>query len=433
MYNYQPFAKAILHIDGDCFFAACEVAKNPALRGKPVITGAERGIVSSLTYEAKARGVTRAMRLHEVRRLCPDAVILPSDYETYSLYSVRMFNIVRRYTSEVEEYSIDECFADLTGLQRPLNMSYEKIAAAIKRDLDCELGITFSVGLAPSKVLAKAASKWQKPSGLTVIAGNRLNDYLPKLPIGNVWGIGPKTTSYLNKLGIKTAADFTSKTEGWIKSKLTKPHQEIYRELKGDSVYVVESEMKSDYQSISKTKTFTPASNNPEFVFSQLSKNIENACIKARRHKLETKKIFFFLKSDDFRFYGLEAKLDSPMATPNDMVKIAKDNFSLVFDGKKTYRATGVILLDLKEAAPPQLDIFGRAAQVERLFKIFASVDGMAEKYGKHALFLGSSFEAMTEPAHQGGRGVKSERAGGLFKGETLRRHLCLPFLGETA
>ncbi len=429
--NLHSFTQAILHIDGDCFFASCEVAKNPALRGKPVITGAERGIVSSLTYEAKARGVTRAMSLAEVRRICPEAVILPSDYETYSLYSVRMFNIVRRYTPDVEEYSVDECFADLTGLQRPLNMSYEKIAAAIKRDLDNELGITFSVGLAPSKVLAKIASKWQKPSGLTIIPGNKIEFFLNDLTVDKIWGVGPKTSAYLNKLGIKTAGDFARQTESWVKDKLTKPHQEIWQELRGESVYVVDNEHKSDYQSISKTKTFTPASNKSAFVFSQLSKNIENACIKARRHKLETKKIFIFLKSNDFRYYGLEAKLDGPTAVPTEIIKIAKENFSQIFDEKKSYRSTGIILMDLAEARAPQLDIFGQVARVQRLFKIFASVDGLAQKYGKHTLFTGASLEAMTSRTHNGERGEKTERQNNLFKDESLRRHLCLPFLGE--
>ena len=116
-----------------------------------------------MSYEAKARGVTRGMRIAEIRKICPEAVILPSDYETYSLLSKRFFAIVQRYTPDVEEYSIDECFADLTGLRRPLRMSYFEIAARIKRELDAELGFTFSVGLAPNKVVAKIASKWASP------------------------------------------------------------------------------------------------------------------------------------------------------------------------------------------------------------------------------------------------------------------------------
>src|SRR5437867_6497943 len=96
--SIHGFPRAIVHIDGDAFFASCEQSRDPKLRGKPVITGKERGIVSSMSYEAKARGVTRAMRLFEVRKLCPDAIVLPSDYETYSLLSKRLFAIVRRFT-----------------------------------------------------------------------------------------------------------------------------------------------------------------------------------------------------------------------------------------------------------------------------------------------------------------------------------------------
>ena len=126
--GHGSFPRAILHVDGDSFFASCEIARDPKLRGKPVITGRERGIVSAMTYDVKARGVKRGMILSEARKICPDAVILPSDYETYSLFSERMYEIVRRYTPTVEEYSIDECFADITGLRRLFHMSYEKIA-----------------------------------------------------------------------------------------------------------------------------------------------------------------------------------------------------------------------------------------------------------------------------------------------------------------
>jgi DNA polymerase-4/DNA polymerase V len=140
-----------VHIDGDAFFASCEQSRRPKLQGRPVVTGKERGMAASMSYEAKARGVKRGMRIAEIRKICPDAVILPSDYETYSLLSTRFFAIVRRYTPDVEEYSIDECFADLTGLRRPLRMSYIQIAEQIKKDLDTELGFTFSVGLAPNK------------------------------------------------------------------------------------------------------------------------------------------------------------------------------------------------------------------------------------------------------------------------------------------
>jgi len=151
MFPVRAGRRAILHIDGDAFFASVEQARDPKLKDKPVIIGRERGIAASMSYEAKARGVTRGMPIGQIKQVCPDAIILPSDYEAYSLLSKRLFEIVRRFTPDVEEYSIDECFADLTGLRRILRGKYDDIAWRIKETLDAELGFTFSVGLASTK------------------------------------------------------------------------------------------------------------------------------------------------------------------------------------------------------------------------------------------------------------------------------------------
>src|SRR5512139_4058253 len=165
----SSWPRAILHLDADAFFASCEQAIHPELKGRPVITGKERGIVAAASYEAKARGVSRGVRLSEVKKLCPDAVILPSDYETYSLFSVRMFEILRRFSPDVEEYSIDEAFVDLTGLRRSFHGPYESIARQMQESVEQELGIPVSVGVSVSKVLAKIASKHGKPHGIIVI------------------------------------------------------------------------------------------------------------------------------------------------------------------------------------------------------------------------------------------------------------------------
>lgn len=425
------YPKAILHIDGDCFFVSCEVAKNPKLKGKVVVTGMERGIVSALSYEAKARGVKRGMSLFEVRKICPDVILIPSDYETYSLYSMRMYNIVRRYTGDVEEYSIDECFADLTGMRRPLKMSYEQIGSKIKDELNHELGMTFSIGLAPNKVLAKVASKWQKPSGFTAISIPNIKKYLQNLPIENIWGIGPQTTAYLNKFGIRMAGQFADKKEGWILDKLTKPHFEIWQELNGKTVYDLNRDIKNNYKSISKTKTFTPASSEKSFVYSQLSKNVENACIKARRHKLATKKIFYYLKTQEFKHFGAELCFSETTNIAADIISEIKKSFDNVYDGKKQYRATGVVLIDLEEEGIAQMELFRNSVRTEKMTKLFLALDEMAMRYGKHTLFLGSSLNAMTGAQHISKRKIKAKRKTDLFKGETTRKRLGLPMLGE--
>ena len=132
IFSLSSWPRAILHIDGDAFFTSCEEAIHPELKGKPIITGAERGIVACASYAAKKMGIKRGVSLRDARAICPGLILLPSDYETYSLFSRRIFTIMRRFTPEVEEYSIDEAFADITGLRRPLRSSYEAIARKIK-------------------------------------------------------------------------------------------------------------------------------------------------------------------------------------------------------------------------------------------------------------------------------------------------------------
>ena len=297
----HSWPRAILHLDADAFFASCEQAVHPELRGKPVIAGKERGIVAAASYEAKARGVKTGMSLMDVKKVCPEAIIVPSDYETYSLYSLRMFEILRRFSPDVEEYSIDEAFVDLTGLRRSFHGPYGMIAKKMQDTIEKELGISVSAGVSLSKVLAKIGSKHNKPHGLTIIPGSDIHIYLQKLPIEKIWGIGPNTSAFLGKFGITTALEFARKDEGFIQKHLSKPYKEVWHELNGRSMYPVVTESKSSYQSISKTKTFTPASNDETFVFAQLSKNLENACIKARRYKLAATRLILCLRKRDYR------------------------------------------------------------------------------------------------------------------------------------
>lgn len=425
----RNFPRAIVHVDGDSFFASCEVAKDPSLRGRPVITGKERGIVSSMTYEAKRLGIKRSMPLHEIAKKYPDAVILPSDYETYSLYSRRMYEIVRRYTPAVEEYSIDECFADLTGLRRLHHGSYESIAERIKREMEQELGMTFGVGLSATKTLAKIGSKWNKPAGLTTIPLKDARRFLEATPVGSVWGIGPNTAAHLHTSGIRTAYDLTARSERWI-GQFSKPVRDTWHELRGEVALELDVEGRETYRSISKTKTFTPPSRERDFVFSELSKNIENACIKARRWGLSSAEIFFFLKTQEFTYHGCSLKLSHPSSVPEDILRLVCEHFRRVYRPGVLYRATGVTLLKLTDA-PAQLDLFGAVLRSEGLRCVYESVDEISARYGKHAVFLASSLRAMERTIREGERGGPSTTTGPRFRGETARKRLGIAYLGE--
>ncbi len=429
------YPRAIIHVDGDSFFAACEVARNPALRGKPVVTGAERGIVSAATYEAKARGITRGIRLADVKKICPEAIIVSSDYELYTLYSIRMNEIMRRYTPEVEEYGIDECFGDITGMRRVHHMNYEEIARKIKDDLRRELDITFSVGLACTKVLAKVGSKYAKPDGFTPIRLMEKDRYLENTKIGNIWGIGPNTAELLNKHGIKTALDFAKKDEIWVRTLLTKPGIETWQELNGISVYDLATVAKDSYHSIQKTRTFSPSTSEADFLYSQLSKNIEAACVKARHHGLVAKGVSFFLKSSEFRYKGCEIKLVQATNAPHELLAALEPNFQNVFQKGTRYRATGVTLTGLHESKESQPDLFTNPKKAAGVVRLFEKVDELTDRYGQGSIYLGSSMKAtragvIASRGHSIGSGSQKRRDA-LFQAEDRKKIFPLPYLGD--
>ena len=283
------FPRAILHVDGDAFFASVEMSVNPALKGRPLVTGAERGIIACASYEAKALGIKRGIPLHEARRLCPGLVVLPSDYETYSLYSRRMFDIMRRHTPTVEEYSIDEGFADITGLRRIARAPYEAIARRIQQDIRRELDLDVSIGLSLTKTLAKLASKAGKPAGLLAIPGREIHRFLQTLPLDKVWGFGPNTVQLLAKFGLSTAHDFASRPEAWAVRVLGKVGREIWNELRGAAMRPVLAEEKPAQASLSKGKTFPAPSADPDYVHAALLRNVESAFIKLRRNRLRAR------------------------------------------------------------------------------------------------------------------------------------------------
>lgn len=423
------FLHAILHIDGDSFFASCEQARNPAWRGKPLITGKERGIAASMSIEAKALGVTRAMPLWEIKKKIPDVICLPSDYETYSLLSHRFYTIVRRFAGfAVEEYGIDECFADITGTQATTGRTYEQTAELLRDTLKQELGCSFSIGLAPNKVLAKLGSKWQKPFGLTVVRPSEITHFLQRLAPEKIWGIGPRTADKLTRRGVFTTLQFAQKSDWWVKQNFSRPILDIWRELNGECVMPLFLAEKTGQQSIQKFKTFTPPSKNPEFIFSQLSKNIENACIKLRRYNQATPNLILVLRTQDFRHAYIEVPLPHPTNLPPTMLPAARAAFDSIFIRQKLYRATGVIFYGLVPMVV-QDDLFGTSIRTKKLARLYAGADIVCKKYGKHTLFLGTSFDAHRFGAHIYERGDEPIRKEVLFTGETKRKRIGIPML----
>jgi DNA polymerase-4 len=202
-------SRRILHIDMDAFYASVEQRDDPSLRGKPVAVGgspAGRGVVAAASYEARAFGVRSAMPMARAVRLCPHLSIVRPDFQKYRAASQAVFEIFRSVTPRVEPLSLDEAYLDVTENAWQLALGRE-VAVRIKAAIKERTGLTASAGVAPNKFLAKIASAWRKPDGLTVIAPQRVERFLQALPADALWGVGPVTAQRLRDRGIERLVD----------------------------------------------------------------------------------------------------------------------------------------------------------------------------------------------------------------------------------
>jgi len=204
-----PSLRRILHVDMDAFYASVEQRDDPKLRGKPVAVGGSptsRGVVCAASYEARAYGVRSAVPMARAVRLCPELVIVPPDFARYSAVSRQILDIFRSVTSLVEPLSLDEAYLDVTENAWGESLGVE-VARRIKSRIREETQLTASAGVAPNKFLAKIASGWRKPDGLTVIAPERVERFLQGLPVDALWGVGPVTARKLREAGIGRLVD----------------------------------------------------------------------------------------------------------------------------------------------------------------------------------------------------------------------------------
>ncbi|MFU8849874.1 DNA polymerase IV [Micromonospora sp. SL1-18] len=208
----------ILHADMDAFFASVEVRRRPELRGRPVVVGGigPRGVVSSASYEARRYGVRSAMPTARARALCPDAVYLPPDFAQYSAASRAVMQIFRDVTPLVEPLSLDEAFLDVAGAGRLFGPP-SRIARLIRRRVVEEQGLTCSVGVAPSKFVAKLGSTRAKPDGLLVVPAARVLEFLHPLPVAALWGVGERSAEALRRLGLNTVGELAEAPAGLLR------------------------------------------------------------------------------------------------------------------------------------------------------------------------------------------------------------------------
>jgi DNA polymerase IV len=207
-------SEPILHADIDAFYASVEVLKDPSLAGKPVIVGGVggRGVVSSASYEAREFGVRSAMPTVRARRLCPDGVFVPPDFGAYQAHSNRFREVLLAHTPLVEPISLDEAFLDVGGATMLFGEPQE-IAARIRAEVEREVGVTCSVGVAPTKFVAKLASDHCKPNGMLIVPADGVLGFLEPLPVRRLWGVGEKTGEVLSRMAVRTVGDLAATPE----------------------------------------------------------------------------------------------------------------------------------------------------------------------------------------------------------------------------
>ena len=252
-------SRKIIHIDMDAFFAAVEIRDNPKLKGKPVIIGSDprqtggRGVVSTCSYEARAFGVHSAMSSKEAYERCPQAVFISGNYEKYKTAGLEIRAIFKRYTDLIEPMSIDEAYLDVTENKLGIK-SAVKIARLIQQDIWQELRLTASAGISYNKFLAKMASDYQKPHGLTVILPDQAQDFLKQMDIAKFHGVGKKTVERLHEMDIYTGADLLAVSEVTLIDRFGRLGFDLYRKARG----IHNSPVKANRirKSIGKEKTY---------------------------------------------------------------------------------------------------------------------------------------------------------------------------------
>jgi DNA polymerase-4 len=344
----------ILHVDMDAFYASVAERDNPELKGKAVVIGmGARGVVSAANYEARKFGIHSAMPVGRARRLAPHAIFLPVDMARYQEVSEHVMEIFHSFTPWVEPISLDEAFLDVTGSQKLLGTGRE-IAVAIRKKVEEQEGITCSVGIAPSKFIAKLASNHCKPNGMLEITSDRILTFLHPLPIQAMWGVGPKTAEVLERLGLRTIEDIAKLPRTTLIRALGEANGASLYELAWGRDYRDVTPEEPD-RSISAAETFAQDLDNPEEILTEFLRLTERATARLRDRDLFAKTISIKVRFADFSTINRSKTLPLPIDSTHDVYDVVKGLYQALRIERARLRLVGVSLENLSEGAPHQM------------------------------------------------------------------------------
>nr|BFE46472.1 DNA polymerase IV [Pseudarthrobacter oxydans] len=348
--------KCIMHVDMDAFYVSVELRTRPELRGRPVIVGfpADRSVVLSASYEARAFGVKSAMPMAVASRMCPQAVIIEPRHKLYYEVSAQLMAIFGSVTELVEPLSVDEAFLDVTGAIRRLGAP-RGIGEMIRRRVASELGITASVGIAESKFVAKIASTRCKPDGLLLIGPDETVPYLHSLPVGALWGVGAKTADVLAKMGIRTVADVAATPVSTLKRMLGATGEHVHQLSWGiDHRAVTPIRLE---KSIGAEETFAVDTGDDALLHRELLRLSHRTASRLRSSGMVARTIALKLRFADFSTITRSRTVHTPVDSAQLIYAVALQLLESVGDRTMTVRLVGVRAEQLEEAARTSLQL----------------------------------------------------------------------------
>lgn len=379
----------ILHMDMDAFYAAVEQRDCPEFKKKPVIIGADprhgrgRGVVSTASYEARKFGIHSAQPISEAWKRCPHGIYLPVRMSRYVSVSRQIMNILADFSPDLEKISLDEAFLDITGSERLLG-NPEKVAGEIKHRIYQETGLTASVGIGPNKLIAKMASDFQKPDGLTIIAADKVIHFLHPLPVRKLWGIGKQTEKKLLAFGVRSIGDLAGLERDFLIREFGKWGRCLFNYAKGMDDSPVISHR--DTKSISNETTFRQDEKSREIFRETLLKLSDKVGFRLREKQLMARTVSLKVRFADFTTLVRNSTLPKPIYLSEAIYQEIYHLFETIDTDDRFIRLLGVGVSQLISAQKLQGDLFINHDKAERITK---AVDQIKTRYGHKVIQRG--------------------------------------------
>ena len=386
----------IAHIDADSFFASVLQRKHPNLRGKPVLAlgMGGGGFVIAASYEAKGKGVRTGMRVKDALALCPDALQMPSDFAETALASHQIEAILQNHFPVVEQASIDEWYMDLSMLVGGIPFDLFLWAKDIQQEILRMTGMSVSVGVGPSKLLAKMAGEYKKPAGCTVIEKRDIETFLADRPAAAIPGIGHQRQVQTKMRHWETAWDIATADNELLTKLFGRPGVDLKRELLGERLSPVQEDTRAP-KSISRCRSFKGTKDEKQ-VWAYLLQHVSYCILKMRKQDLATRGISIWLRDGKYEHTGMQQRLPQPLDTEEAITPFVRKCFKHLYHSYTAYTQVGFALWQLQDKGATQFSLFRKPQETMREENLQESLDALRVRYGREVVIRGSALPSHT-------------------------------------